>query len=107
MQQHTIDGLIVMPPLELEYRLDPTVTLKHEEVTFEQGWSFKYHTALQNTRDLSFNKFSNFYLTDTYNVNDIIELQQLPGEFPEIISTFLGYNRLKIDPLSSLSASGS
>ena len=104
MQQHTIDGLIVMPPLELEYRLDPTVTLKHEEVTFEQGWSFKYHTALQSTRDLSFNKFSNFYLTDTYNVNDIIELQQLPGEFPEIISTFLGYNRLKIDPLSSLSA---
>lgn len=104
MQSNTIDGIQVMPPLQLDYRLDPTIEVIHEPISFEQGISFKYHSGLNNTNDITFNKFTNFYLTDQHKISDIIRLKPLPDEYPETISTYLAFNRLNNDPLSGLSA---
>ena len=104
MDQHVIDGITVLPPLLAEYRLDPVFEIKHNLVAFEQGYSFEYHNMLKNTRDVSFNKSSNFYLTDSYNYNDIVDMKELPRTYPETISSYLVFNRIDNDPLSALSA---
>ena len=104
MQLNTIDGIETMPPLELDYRLDPTIDVINEPISFEQGLSFKYHTALYNTNDTSFNKYTNFYLTDQYKISDVLELKPLPDVYPETITTYLSFNRLSTDPLSGLGA---
>jgi len=104
MQSYTIDGLVVMPPITFEYALDTTVNLLHQTLSFEQGISFEYHNALHSTNDTTFNKYSNFYLTDNYVNTDILEIEQLPHEYPYVNSTFLAFNRLDHDPLSALTA---
>jgi hypothetical protein len=104
MQLNNIDGIITLPPLLAEYRLDPTVEITHNKIAYEQGYSYEYHTMLKNTRDYSLNKDSNFYLTDEYNLQNILSVKELPIVYPETISTFLAFNRLNNDPLSALSA---
>lgn len=104
MDQHVIDGLTVLPPLLAEYRFDPTFEIKHNLVSFEQGYSFEYHNMFKNTRDVTFNKSSNFYLTDQYGYNDIVSIKPLPREYPEVIASYLVFNRIETDPLSALSA---
>tara|TARA_B110000495_G_scaffold94975_1_gene82063 strand:+ start:6292 stop:10356 length:4065 start_codon:yes stop_codon:yes gene_type:complete len=104
MITYDIDGITVMPPLLAEYRLDPTLDIKHKLVSFEQGYSHEYHNIFKNTLDFSFNKSSNFYLTDQNYYDDVIELLPLPEEYPTTISTFLAFNRLYSDPLSALTA---
>lgn len=102
MQLNTIDGIKTLPALQLDFRLDPTVSIDRETIAFEQGYTFNYHSILSNTQDYTFNKYSNFYLSDNYNVSDVVTLQPLVSEFPETISTFLMFNRLDFDPLSGL-----
>ena len=104
MDRYSIDGVKVLPPLLVEYRFDPVLDIRHNLVSFEQGYSFEYHNMMKNTRDTTFNKDSNFYLTDQYNINDILSLKPLPRQYPETISTFLVFNQINHDPLSALSA---
>lgn len=104
MQLNNIDGIVTLPPLQVEYRLDPTVEITHNKIAYEQGYSYEYHTMLKNTRDYSFNKDSNFYLTDKHNIQNIISVKELPITYPETISTFLAFNRLTTDPMSALTA---
>ena len=104
MDRYSIDGVKVLPPLLAEYRFDPVLDIRHNLVSFEQGYSFEYHNMMKNTRDTTFNKDSNFYLTDQYNINDILSLKPLPRQYPETISTFLVFNQINHDPLSALSA---
>jgi len=55
MQSYTIDGLVVIPPLTLNYSLDSTLDIKHDIVSFEQGFSFDYHNILNNSQSVTFN----------------------------------------------------
>lgn len=104
MQSYTIDGLVVMPPLTLDYGLDDLTELNHQILSYEQGLSFDYTNILNNTNNTTFNKYSNFYLTDTYLNTDIINIQDIPESYPYTHSTFLSFNRLDSDPMSALTA---
>ena len=104
MQTYTIDGILTLPPLRINYRLDPTVNVISELISFEQGFSFEYHSILSNTKDTSLNKNSNMFLSDRYQISDFIENDTLKEGYPFTISTFLCFNRLRTDPLSALSA---
>lgn len=104
MQSFTIDGIVVMPALEAEYRLDPTIKTLRNTITYEQGYSYSYHNFLQDVRDYSFNKSSNFYLTQPTNTVEFFEIQPIPFTYPSIDTTFLAFHRLTSDPLSALTA---
>lgn len=104
MQSYTIDGLVVMPPLTLEYSLDESMQLRHQILSFEQGFSFDYHNALYNANNVTFNRFSNFYLTDTYLNTEIFDIQDIPYDYPHVETSFLAFNRLDSDPMSALTA---
>ena len=107
MQSFTIDGIVVMPPLEASYRLDPTIETLKNTISYEQGYSYIYHNFLEDTKAYSFNKSSNFYLSQQTNVQEFFNIIDIPFEYPSIISTFLAFNRLTTDPLSALSANDS
>lgn len=104
MQSFTIDGIIVMPPLIAEYKLDPTIITQKENLSFEQGYNFEYHNFLYNTRDTSINKYSQFTLTDETNVVDYFDIRDIPFEYPVNHTTYLSYNTVDTDPFSGLSA---
>jgi hypothetical protein len=104
MQSFTIDGIIVMPPLIADYKLDPTIVTNKEGLAFEQGYNFEYHNFLFNTRDVTINKFSSFTLTDTTNVIDYFDIKDIPFEYPINFTTYLAFNTIETDPFSGLSA---
>ena len=104
MNSYDIDGITVLPPLLAEYTLDPVLDIKHDLVAFEQGYAYEYHNTFKNSRDYSFNKHSNFYLTDSVYYDDVVNIQPLPDEYPVSMSSFLAFNRIYTDPLSALTA---
>lgn len=107
MNLYEINGVSVLPPLSAEYRLDPVLNINQELVATEQGYQFNYQNALQSTLDVSFNKHSNFYLTNQFTFSDVFNIDPLPQLYPEQIVTFLAFNRVDLDPLSALSAESS
>lgn len=104
MQSFSIDGIVVMPPLVAEYKLDPTIVTNKENLSFEQGYNFEYHNFLYNTRDTSINKSSTFILTDTTNVIDYFDIKPIPFQYPVNITTYLAYNTVDTDPFTGLTA---
>ena len=104
MQSFTIDGIIVMPPLVADYKLDPTIVTHREGLAFEQGYNFEYHNFMYDVRDVSINKYSSFTLTDKSNVIDNFDIKEIPFEYPENITTYLCFNSLETDPFTGLSA---
>lgn len=107
MQSYTIDGIIIMPPIEADYRLDPTIVTEGNTIAYEQGYTYTYHNFLEDARDFSFNKSSNFYLTQNTNIFEFFNIIDIPYEYPRIASTFLAFNRINTDPLSALTANDS
>jgi hypothetical protein len=104
MQSFTIDGIIVMPPLIAEYKLDPTIVTHREGLAFEQGYNFEYHNFMYNVKDVSINKYSSFTLTDKTNVVDNFDIREIPFEYPVNNTTYLCFNSSESDPFTGLSA---
>lgn len=105
MQSFTIDGLVVMPPLKAQYRLDPTIETVSNNITYEQGYGFEYHEYLKQVKDVRFNKSSSFTLTKESNVNDYFVLKDIPFEYPIYLTTYIAFNQIQVDTLSALTAS--
>lgn len=103
MQSYNIDGINVLPPLLADYRLDPVLNIKHTCIPCEQGYTFEYHNFLKSVKDTTFNKNSNFYLTNQHGLDDIIHIDPLPDTYPIKHTSFLAFNRIYSDPLSSVS----
>src|SRR6056300_878555 len=104
MQSFTIDGIVVMPPLVAEYRLDPTIESISELITYEQGHSFEYFNFLKDVNDLSINKSSVFFLSKPNRLTDYFNIKDIPFEYPINLTSFMAFNSLTADPMSGLSA---
>ncbi len=102
MEVNEINGITIVPPLCAEYRLDPVVEVNQDVIATEQGYHFDYYQGLKSSKDVTFNKDTNFYLTDLLTPLDIINIKPLSNFYPKIITTYLAFNRLNVDPLSGL-----
>ena len=94
MNYFQINGVTVMPPLCAEYQIDPTFKIQNDYIPCEQGHHFIYHYPFREVNDVTFNNYSNLYLTDKFDPLSIFEIQPVGDTWPETITTSLQYNSL-------------
>jgi len=84
------------PSISLNYDLDNTITVEKDVFENEQNLQIYLYDFLKDSRDVSSNKFSNFYLTDRFILKDKLSVRELENPQVEVFTTWLASDADKL-----------
>lgn len=86
---------------------DTALSIKQNNISFEQGFQFNYINALSGANDATINNYSALYLTNLKQDTDIFNLNQIGYPTTDYVTSVqIGNNVLIFDLVNSLTAPG-